>query len=212
MISKKDLLELAGISYGQLYRWKRKNLIPEEWFVRKSTFTGQETFFPREKILQRIGKIMNMKEDLSLDELADVFSPDPAPMQMDGWELVRRGIVSKEALALFEEVFAPTSGAVLPFEQLLFIYLLHGFLDRGDMVLDEGKQLLRILQNHYRELGGISGEVLLVRKLGVSMVMLAASRESLWFEEGVRLVARGSVAVNSEELKIKLGAGGKTYE
>lgn len=45
LISKKDLLELTGISYGQLYRWKRKQLIPEEWFIRKSTFTGQETFF-----------------------------------------------------------------------------------------------------------------------------------------------------------------------
>lgn len=48
LMSKKELLELTGISYGQLYRWKRKKLIPEEWFIRKSTFTGQETFFPRE--------------------------------------------------------------------------------------------------------------------------------------------------------------------
>ena len=75
LISKKDLLELTGISYGQLYRWKRKNLIPEDWFVRKSTFTGQETFFPKEKILERIDKIQTMKEDLSLDELANMFSP-----------------------------------------------------------------------------------------------------------------------------------------
>lgn len=45
LISKKELLERTSISYGQLYRWKRKNLIPEEWFIRKSTFTGQETFF-----------------------------------------------------------------------------------------------------------------------------------------------------------------------
>ncbi len=30
LISKRELLELTGISYGQLYRWKRKNLIPEE--------------------------------------------------------------------------------------------------------------------------------------------------------------------------------------
>ncbi len=49
LISKKELLELTGISYGQLYRWKRKNLIPEDWFIRKSTFTGQETFFSEEK-------------------------------------------------------------------------------------------------------------------------------------------------------------------
>ncbi len=49
LISKKDLLDLTGISYGQLYRWKWKNLIPEKWFIRKSTFTGQETFFQKKK-------------------------------------------------------------------------------------------------------------------------------------------------------------------
>lgn len=51
LISKKELLELTGISYGQLYRWKRKQLIPEEWFIRKSVFTGQETFFQRNGFL-----------------------------------------------------------------------------------------------------------------------------------------------------------------
>ena len=75
LISKKELLELTGISYGQLYRWKRKNLIPEEWFVRKSTFTGQETFFPKESMLARIDKIKGMKEDRSLDDIAGMFSP-----------------------------------------------------------------------------------------------------------------------------------------
>ena len=32
LISKKELLDQTGISYGQLYRWKRKGLIPEAWF------------------------------------------------------------------------------------------------------------------------------------------------------------------------------------
>ena len=45
-ISKKDLLKTTGISYGQLYRWKREGLIPEEWFVKRSSPTGQETYFP----------------------------------------------------------------------------------------------------------------------------------------------------------------------
>ena len=43
-ISKKDLLKRYGISYGALYRWKRMGLIPEEWFIKRSTPTGQETF------------------------------------------------------------------------------------------------------------------------------------------------------------------------
>jgi len=76
LISKKELLELTGISYGALYRYKRKNLIPDEWFIRKSTFTGQETFFPRELILRRIEQIQSLKEDVSLDNMHSVFAGD----------------------------------------------------------------------------------------------------------------------------------------
>lgn len=72
-ISKKELLMLTGISYGQLYRWKRQGLIPEEWFQKRSSFTGQETFFPRELILERINKILELKENQSLDEIKDQF-------------------------------------------------------------------------------------------------------------------------------------------
>jgi len=74
LISKKDVLEKMGISYGQLYRWKRKGLIPESWFIRRSTFTGQETFFPEDKIVERIERIVNMKSEHALDDLADVIS------------------------------------------------------------------------------------------------------------------------------------------
>jgi DNA-binding transcriptional MerR regulator len=74
LISKKDVLERMGISYGQLYRWKRKGLIPESWFIRRSTFTGQETFFPEDKIVERITRIKDMKGEHALDDLADVIS------------------------------------------------------------------------------------------------------------------------------------------
>ena len=37
LISKKELLEKYGISYGALYRWKRMGLIPEDWFEKTST-------------------------------------------------------------------------------------------------------------------------------------------------------------------------------
>lgn len=74
LISKKEVLERMRISYGQLYRWKRKGLIPESWFIRQSTFTGQETFFPESKILERIEQIKEMKGDHPLDDLADVIT------------------------------------------------------------------------------------------------------------------------------------------
>jgi hypothetical protein len=74
LISKKELLERYGISYGALYRWKRKGLIPDEWFIKKSTVTGQETFFPEKLICERVEIIQSKKEDILLDELAKEFS------------------------------------------------------------------------------------------------------------------------------------------
>lgn len=77
LISKKELLQQYGISYGALYRWKRKGLIPEEWFLRQSTSTGQETYFKRDAICERIGKILAMRDEdnLSLDDMAAVLYP-----------------------------------------------------------------------------------------------------------------------------------------
>ncbi len=74
LISKKALLEKYGISYGALYRWKRKGLIPEDWFIKTSTQTGQETFFPKEKIFERVELILSNKEDILLDDLAKKLS------------------------------------------------------------------------------------------------------------------------------------------
>ena len=74
LISKKELLERYHISYGALYRWKRKGLVPDEWFLKKATATGQETFFPEKLVCERIERIQSMKEDVFLDELAKQFS------------------------------------------------------------------------------------------------------------------------------------------
>ena len=70
LISKKQLLEKYGFSYGALYRWKRMGLIPDEWFIKKSTPSGQETFFSEAQICERIELILSKKDELQLDELA----------------------------------------------------------------------------------------------------------------------------------------------
>ncbi len=98
LIAKKDVLELMGISYGQFYRWKRKGLIPESWFMRKSTFTGQETFLPRGLVLDRIEAIKALKDDHSLEEIAELLSPEPAKRTFRGDELRQQGWVRPATL------------------------------------------------------------------------------------------------------------------
>lgn len=86
-ISKKELLAATGISYGQLYRWKRERLIPESWFIKRPSYTGQETIFPKEQILDRIQAILDSKGRYSLEELAKIFSPESASASIDAKRL-----------------------------------------------------------------------------------------------------------------------------
>jgi hypothetical protein len=76
-ISKKELLDATGISYGQLYRWKRERLIPDSWFAKRSSFTGQETFLPR-RAVERIQFILENKDRYSLTQLVGMLSPEAA--------------------------------------------------------------------------------------------------------------------------------------
>ncbi|SDM46161.1 Protein of unknown function [Fictibacillus solisalsi] len=203
LISKKDLLDLTGISYGQLYRWKRKNLIPEEWFIRKSTFTGQETFFPKEKVLERIDKIQSMKETLSLDELAERLSPSSAAgMEFSKNELLKRNIVTNTSL----ELYGNESGISdpLPFDQLLEVFILDKLLSSGDISLDEGRMLLQVLKEARSILGKSKHELLLIRKLGVTSCLLVNGAENIIVDQGSKVTVRLSVRSCIEELKTNL--------
>ena len=90
MISKKDLLKKMDISYGQLYRWKREGLIPDEWFIKQSVSTGQETYFKETLIIPRIEKILELKDLYQLEELRKIFEP----------QLENRSITLQEAVLL----------------------------------------------------------------------------------------------------------------
>ncbi|GAB6422033.1 YhbD family protein [Bacillus luti] len=202
LISKKDLLELTGISYGQLYRWKRKNLIPEDWFVRKSTFTGQETFFPKEKILERIDKIQTMKEDLSLDELANMFSPSVTEILLTKEDIIHKGITSESVLQFFIEQTNKT--ADFRFVDILYVYMLEELLQSGEVSLEEGKMVLQVLRENYEAIKHKNCDLVMIRKMGISTCLLVSNVEDLIFEKGTKIVLREAIMKYTEALKTKL--------
>lgn len=202
LISKKDLLDLTGISYGQLYRWKRKDLIPEEWFVRKSTYTGQETFFPKDKILERIDKIVNMKDNLSLDELADMFSPNLASMALTKAELVERNIITAVAMQLFTEQAGDAEA--YSFEQIIYVYALDQMLQTGQMSIEEGKRLLQVLREQYKKLQGKGSELVMLRNMGSTSFLLVSSPNEIYVDHSTKLIVRLSMTECVEQLKVKL--------
>ncbi|KKB71602.1 MULTISPECIES: YhbD family protein [Bacillus] len=198
LISKKELLDATSISYGQLYRWKRKNLIPEDWFIRKSTFTGQETFFPKEDILKRIKKIQSMKENLSLDEMAEMFSPKLDQLEISRSELLEKGLISEPVMSFFEEN-ADKRDDSFRLEEVLALYVLEGLLQSGDISLEEGKMVLEVMLSGARP---ERGRLIVLRKLGIATCLIAEGEAV--FEQAVKVVATISLAEAGEELKTKL--------
>ena len=97
-ISKKELLEKTGISYGQLYRWKRERLIPEEWFVKRSAITGQETYFPKLQILDRVEAILDLKEDHSLEEIRNILASEHSSL-LSREKVEELGVLPKDLLS-----------------------------------------------------------------------------------------------------------------
>jgi hypothetical protein len=202
LISKKELLKITGISYGQLYRWKRKKLIPEEWFIKKSTYTGQETFFPKYKVIDRIEKIKNMKGDISLDSLADMLSPDLTEKTATEKVLIDRNIVSEATLEFSREEYGETEE--YNFEQIISLYLLDKMFKSGKIGHSEGKIVFQLFNDKYQKFKGKNCELIFFRKMGVSSCCMVPDSKELYFEEANKIMEIMNITELIEELKIKM--------
>ncbi len=98
---------------------------------------GSGDIFSERKILERIDKIQTMKEDLSLDELANMFSPSVREILLTKEDILRKGIASEPVLQFFIEQTNKT--AEFQFVDILYVYMLEELLQSGEISLEEGK-------------------------------------------------------------------------
>ncbi len=191
LIPKKEVLRLTGISYGQLYRWKRLGLIPEAWFIRRSTFTGQETFFPKEKILKRIEDILRLKDAYPLEELVRLLSPEVVPAEVaypDPLTLKPIGSEGRELLwksgeHSFTELVALACGAEA--------------IRRGAKP-GEAKLLVEVVRRAEEALRAPTG-------LSVILAEKTVERESFLFKAPLALVGREPLLLDPEcQIKVRL--------
>lgn len=169
LISKKDLLIKANISYGQLYRWKRKNIIPEEWFIKKSTFTGQETFFPKEKILERIDLILSMKDDASLDDIANMFNKKNSEKEFSIDIMIEKNIISNHAKEVFYSLYE--NSEVIGRKELLIITIIEKYLLKSVITMEEMKIVIEIINKDFEKLYKDDARLYVFRKFGVPFVI-----------------------------------------
>lgn len=204
LITKKELLELTGISYGALYRWKRMKLLPDEWFIHRSTFTGHETFFPRDKVLQRVDEIQTLKETMSLEEIARRFQPGPpGEVALSTSDAAALGIalppIINQYLALSQK-----EGA-FGYEDLLELYTFSSLLMAGNVSREEAYEMARAVA----AAEDISEPVVyLLRKYGIPFCITAGEMQKIIFDSSASLAATISVTVQKAALSALLAEKG----
>ncbi|NLW01935.1 MAG: DUF4004 family protein [Clostridiaceae bacterium] len=204
-ISKKDLLRETGISYGQLYRWKRQNLIPEEWFIRRASYTGQETFFPKDKVLERVKTIQHLKDRYSLDELARMLSPEIAGINYPVERVLGKEIMDQPTADLFRDKIGKE---FCTFWELCLIYTL-GLL-RSKYLLHETdlKRISHKLPEWSDNLGKGSYKIYVVKYDGFNSVILAAKEPPLLLDRAFQVMASYDLEEIGTTVKQKLSKMG----
>jgi DNA-binding transcriptional MerR regulator len=199
-ISKKDLLHKTGISYGQFYRWKRMGLIPEAWFRRRSTFTGQEAFLPRQKVLDRIAHIQELKDRLSLDEIGEMLSPDAVRRTYMLSEVRAMGIFQLCALEIL------TSGQEreeLRYPHLLALMLIQCLLATS-LGEDTIRQAVETLLERFDDIHDDTAEKFLVLAVHDGVTISALHTGACLFDGSTEVVASVNLNVLVEELNLWL--------
>lgn len=199
-ISKKDLLKETGISYGQLYRWKREGLIPEAWFQKKASFTGQETYFPKEEILKRVKAIQQLKDTYSLEELARLLSPE-----------VSNRLFMEEDLEKFEEIellVATTFMDELEKDEFTFLEVLVmiAFSDFQKKVKMDCSEMQSMIHHVIVALGHIHSinYLLLILKIhDTYMSMLQAENTLIFLDSRMTIIKEIRLQEISNNIKVK---------
>lgn len=148
-ISKKDLLKETGISYGQLYRWKREGIIPEEWFIKQSAFTGQETVFPKTQILNRIKAIQELKDKYTLEELAKILSPEIAERYFTTDDLKIIEEIQNNLIPAFAQGFDKNS---FTYVEVLIMIAMSELKTNSDISLGQIIEMVEGLKDHLSQI------------------------------------------------------------
>ena len=201
LISKKEILDMTGISYGQLYRWKRKDLIPEEWFIKKSSYTGQETFFPREKIINRINKILELKDDMPLDDLATMFTNKPKVDDVSEEYVIEKEIIREETLPIYKDIFREKNE--YNFKDILLMHILQSEFDLGKLTISEIEVMLKLIDKEYRNIEEKDGTLYIIRRLGIG-ICVVAYREKIIVDDGSKIIGEVNIKNIIENLKMRL--------
>ncbi len=200
LITKKELLNETGISYGQLYRWKREGLIPEEWFIKQPSFTGQETIFPRNKILNRIRAIQELKDRYSLEELAKILSPEVAERYFTTEDLAIIEEIPDNLIPAFVQAFQKNS---FSFIEVLIMIALSEFKEHSDISRGQIMDVIEGLKNYLPKMKSTGYILLLFDRERDYYATIYEEQAQVYIDSRLSIVKEIHINDLSNSLKLK---------
>ena len=182
-----------------MYRWKREGLIPEEWFVKRSSPTGQETYFPQEKILKRIHAIQQLKDSYSLEELARILTPEVSNRLFCEEDLEHFDELDIDVAADFMDAMSKDSFVFL--EVLVMIALSQAMVDSA-ITEEERTHAVSFLSKRMSELHSADYVLELLQAQGHLYILLKKEGSEVYLDDS--LVAIRSIHLNELSNAIKL--------
>ncbi|HHX11756.1 MAG TPA: DUF4004 family protein [Clostridiales bacterium] len=199
-ISKKDLLKETGISYGQLYRWKREGIIPEEWFIKQSAFTGQETVFPKRQIINRIKAIQELKDKYTLEELARILSPEIAERYFttDDLEIIEE--IQKNLIPAFVQGFDKNS---FTFIEVLIMIALSELRTNTDISLGQIIEMVEGLKDYLAQIKSTGFILIVFDRSNDYYGTLYEEQAQVFIDSRLKIIRRIHLNEISNKLKLK---------
>lgn len=199
-ISKKDLLRETGISYGQLYRWKREGIIPEEWFIKQSAFTGQETVFPKVQILNRIKAIQELKDKYTLEELAKILSPEIAERYFTTIDLEVIEEIQNNLIPAFAQGFDKNS---FTFIEVLIMIALSELKANSDISLGQIIEMVEGLKDYLPQIKSTGFIFIVFDRSNDYYATLYEEQAQVFIDSRLKVIRRVHLNDISNRLKLK---------
>ena len=176
-----------------------RGLIPEEWFVKRSSPRGQETYFPQEKILKRIHAIQQLKDSYSLEELARILTPEVSNRLFCEEDLEHFDELDIDVAADFMDAMSKDS---FVFQEVLVMIALSQAMVDSAITEEERTHAVSFLSKRMSELHSADYVLELLQAQGHLYVLLKKEGSEVYLDDG--LVAIRSIHLNELSNAIKL--------
>lgn len=199
-ISKKELLKETGISYGQLYRWKREGLIPDAWFEKRSSFTGQETYFPREAVLKRIMIIQELKDHYSLEELATLLSPENSAFMFGREDLAKITEIQEDVAVCFMDCLQKDT---FTYYEMIIMIAFTKCIEQEGLSLEEIKALVLPLKSMPINMQRRNQIMIMVKANDVHYIIMLQENTNFYIDDRLQVRKKIHLDEISDNMKLK---------